>query len=55
MQSVKGKMDSLKCQEIQGENVVPFVRMLKLGPSNRTMSPSLPQIPPKLGLSPGRF
>jgi len=33
------------------------VRKLKLGPSSRTMIPSMPQIPPRLGCkrSPGRF
>jgi len=28
---VEGKMDSLKCQEILGENVMPSVRKPKLG------------------------
>jgi len=51
---VEGKMDSLKYQEIQEKT---SVRKLKHGPSNRTMIPSTPQIPPKLGCrrSPRRF
>jgi len=31
LQRVEGKMDSLKYQEIQGENVMQSVRKLKLG------------------------
>jgi len=46
---VEGKMDSLKYQEVLGENVMPSMRKLKLGPFNRTVIPSIPQIPPRLG------
>jgi len=40
---VEGKMDSLKYQEILGENIMPSLTKLKLRPSNRTMIPSIPQ------------
>ena len=51
-------MDSVKYQEILGENVMPSVRKLKLGHhSNRTMIPSIPQSPTRLGFrrSPGKY
>jgi len=41
-------MDSLKYKEILGENIMPSVRKLKLGvigPSNKTMIPTIPHIP----------
>jgi len=59
VQCVEGKMYSFLYQEILGENDMLYVRKLKLGvigPSNRKMVQSIPQIPPRLGCrrNPGR-
>ena len=53
LQRVEGKMDSIKYQEILGEDVMPSVRKLKLG-RHWTV---IPQSPPRLGFrrSPGRY
>ena len=57
LQHVEGKMDSLKYQEIIGENVCEENEMRVIGPSKRKMILRIPQIPPRLGCrsSPGRF